>query len=95
VVNCRARTQTLLSQDLAVERALFGEAHVAHAPMWDTGRRKHPRRWSAAARFVPQALDEDDAARVLIHCQTGSLAPSWLPTQRSGCDTTPRMTQPV
>src|SRR5215813_2938258 len=50
VVNCRAGAETLLSQDLAVERALFGRAHVAHAPMWDTGRRQHPRRWSAAPR---------------------------------------------
>lgn len=72
VVNCRARAETLLSQDLAVERAVFGRAHVVHAPMWDTGRRQHPRRWSAAARFVVRALDEDATARVLIHCQAGS-----------------------
>src|SRR5215471_15733280 len=71
VVNCRAGAETLLSQDLAVERALFGQAHVAHAPMWDTGRRQHPRRWSAAARFVTRALDEDASARVLIHCHAG------------------------
>jgi len=71
VVNCRAGAETLLSQDLALERALFGLAHVAHAPMWDTGRRQHPRRWSAAARFVARALDEDAAARVLIHCHSG------------------------
>jgi len=54
VVNCRARVHTFLSQDLAVERALFGAARVAHAPMWDTGWRQHPRRWAAAARFVAQ-----------------------------------------
>jgi protein-tyrosine phosphatase len=71
VVNCRARVETLLSQDLAVERALFGKAHVVQAPMWDTGRRKHPRRWSAAARFVARVLDEDATARVLIHCKAG------------------------
>ena len=71
VVNCRASAQTLLSQDLAIERALFGRGHVAHAPMWDTGRRQHPRRWSAAARFVARALDEDATARVLIHCHSG------------------------
>ena len=72
VVNCRASAETLLSQDLAVERALFGRTRVVHAPMWDTGRRQHPRRWSAAARFVARALDEDATARVLIHCQAGS-----------------------
>lgn len=37
VVNCRAIVETLLSQDLAVERARLGRARVAHAPMWDTG----------------------------------------------------------
>jgi predicted protein tyrosine phosphatase len=71
VVNCRASAETWLFQDLAVERALFGRAHVVHAPMWDTGRRQHPRRWSAAARFVARALDQDPAARVLIHCFAG------------------------
>jgi len=72
VVNCRARLHTFLSQDLAVERALFGAARVAHAPMWDTGWRQHPRRWSAAARFVASALDEDTGAGVLVHCMGGS-----------------------
>jgi protein-tyrosine phosphatase len=72
VVNCRSNVETWLSQDLAVERALFGHAYVVHAPMFDTGRRQHPRRWSVAARFVASTLDEDDAARVLIHCQAGS-----------------------
>lgn len=71
IVNCRARAETVLYQDLAVERAVFGHARVAHAPMWDTGWRQHPRRWSAAARFVARALDEDAAARVLIHCKAG------------------------
>ena len=71
VVNCRARVETLLSQDLAVERVLFGRANVVHAPMWDTGWRKHPRRWSAAACFAARTLDEDAVARVLIHCQAG------------------------
>ena len=72
VVNCRARVETFLSQDLAVERAIFGRARVAHAPMWDTGWRQHPRRWSAAARFVVQVLDEDAATGVLVHCKAGS-----------------------
>ncbi len=72
VVNCRARVETLMAQDLALERALFGRANVAHAPMWDTGRRKHPRLWSAAARFAARALDDDAAAGVLIHCKAGS-----------------------
>jgi protein-tyrosine phosphatase len=71
VVNCRSSVETLLSQDLAVERALFDQAHVVHAPMWDTKRRQHPRRWSAAARFVARVLDEDATARVLIHCKAG------------------------
>jgi protein-tyrosine phosphatase len=71
-VNCRSSVETWLSQDLAVERALFGHAYVVHAPMWDTGRRQHPRRWSVAARFVADTLDEDAAAQVLIHCQAGS-----------------------
>ena len=72
IVNCRARLETLVSQDLAVERMLFGPAHVVHAPMWDTGWPQHPRRWSAAARFVARTLDEDARARVLIHCKAGS-----------------------
>lgn len=71
VVNCRASLETLVSQDLAVERMLFGRAHVVHAPMWDTGRRQHPRRWSAAARFVARTLDDDTEARELIHCEGG------------------------
>lgn len=71
VVNCRARVETLLTQDLAVERTLFGPANVVHAPMWDTGLRQHPRRWSAAARFAARTLDEHPTARVLIHCQAG------------------------
>jgi protein-tyrosine phosphatase len=71
VVNCRARLETLLGQDLAVEQALFGRERVVHAPMWDTGGRQPPRRWSAAARFVASTLDGDPAARVLIHCKAG------------------------
>jgi protein-tyrosine phosphatase len=71
VVNCRASWETLVSQELAVERALFGRARVVRAPMWDTGWRQHPKRWSAAAQFVARTLDEDPAARVLIHCKAG------------------------
>jgi protein-tyrosine phosphatase len=71
VVNCRASLETLLSQDLAIEQALFGRARVVHAPMWDTGWRQHPRRWSAAARFVVSTLNEDATARVLVHCMAG------------------------
>src|SRR5690349_2115938 len=52
VVNCRSVPQTWVSQDLAVERALFGAARVAHTPMWDSGRSQPPRLWSAAARFA-------------------------------------------
>jgi protein-tyrosine phosphatase len=71
VVNCRAGWETLVSQELAVERALFGPDRVVRAPMWDTGWRQHPRRWSRAALFVARTLDEDPAARVLIHCKAG------------------------
>jgi protein-tyrosine phosphatase len=71
VVNCRSRLQTVVSQDLAVERALFGRDRVAHAPMWDDGRPKPPALWAAAARFAAETLDADPDARVLIHCQAG------------------------
>jgi predicted protein tyrosine phosphatase len=71
VVNCRAAAQTWLSQDLAVERAVFGAGAVAHAPMWDNGRAQPPRRWSAAAEFAAATLDTRPDARVLIHCQQG------------------------
>jgi protein-tyrosine phosphatase len=71
VVNCRAHAQVLWSHDLAAERDVFGAAHVAHAPMWDSGRSQHPRRWADAASFAVKALDEDPRARVLIHCRRG------------------------
>jgi protein-tyrosine phosphatase len=70
VVNCRARLQTIVSGDLAVERALFGRDRVAHAGMWDDGRPKPPALWAHAARFAAEALD-DPGAGVLIHCQAG------------------------
>lgn len=71
VVNCRATVQTWISQDLAVERVVFGRSRVRHAPMWDSGRAQPPRLWAAAARFAADALDEDGDNRVLIHCQQG------------------------
>lgn len=71
VVNCRASWETFLSQELAIERRLFGRDRVVRAPMWDTGWRQHPRRWSAAARFAARTLDEDPQARVLVHCKAG------------------------
>jgi protein-tyrosine phosphatase len=71
VVNCRARLQTRLSGDLAVERALFGPSRVAVAPMWDNGHRQPPWRWAPAALFAARALEDDPEARVLIHCQQG------------------------
>jgi protein-tyrosine phosphatase len=71
VVNCRALAQTWLTRDLACERALFGRANVAHAPMWDFGQSQHPRRWSGAVHFAVRALESDTDARVLIHCQKG------------------------
>ena len=71
VVNCRATPQTWFSQDLSVERQLFGADRVAHAPMWDHGRRQPPKLWAPAALFAAEALESDPAARVLIHCQKG------------------------
>ena len=71
VVNCRARPQTWLSQDLALERLVFGPDRVVAAPMWDSGRPQPPALWLAAARFAATALDEDPSARVLVHCQQG------------------------
>ncbi len=71
IVNCRATLQTWVSGDLAVERALFGPSRVAHAPMWDSGRRQAPELWSPAARFAAEVLAEDEENRVLIHCQQG------------------------
>ncbi|MEW6581722.1 MAG: hypothetical protein AB1416_03055 [Actinomycetota bacterium] len=71
VVNCRALAQTRLSQDLAVERQVFGDDRVAHAPMWDHGSRQPAELWSPAAAFAAGVLDADPDARVLIHCQKG------------------------
>jgi len=71
VVNCRAGLQTFLSQDLAMERAVFGRANVYAAPMWDSGRPQHPLLWSAAAIWAAAALTDAPQARVLIHCQQG------------------------
>jgi protein-tyrosine phosphatase len=63
--------QTLVSRDLAAERALLGAARVAHAPLRDHGWSQPPRLWSAAALFAARVLDEDDGAGVLIHCHAG------------------------
>lgn len=71
VVNCRAGLQTLFSQDLAMERAIFGRSRVFAAPMWDSGRAQHPALWSAAAQWAATALDDDPQARVFVHCQQG------------------------
>jgi protein-tyrosine phosphatase len=71
VVNCRSLVQTLLSQDLGVERELLGTDMVAHAPMRDFGRPQPPELWSSAAVFAARVLSADVAARVLIHCQQG------------------------
>lgn len=70
VVNCRAMVQTLVTRDLVAERAVFGRSRVAHAPMWDLGRRQSPLLWRSAVRFAVRALDDPDA-RVLVHCQQG------------------------
>jgi protein-tyrosine phosphatase len=71
VVNCRADFQTRISQDLWAERQVLGADHVAHAPMWDHGRAQPARIWAPAARFAADALEQDPAAGVLIHCQQG------------------------
>jgi protein-tyrosine phosphatase len=71
VVNCRAHPQVLISQDLAVERAVFGADRVVHAPLWDSGRPQPPRLWAAAALVAADALDGDPQSRVFVHCQQG------------------------
>lgn len=71
VVNCRSTAQTWISQDLAVERALFGPERVVHVPLLDLGQVQHPRLWSAAAHFAADVLTSDPEARVLIHCHQG------------------------
>jgi protein-tyrosine phosphatase len=71
VVNCRSTAQTWISQDLAVERALFGPERVVHVPLLDLGQVQHPRLWSAAAHFAANVLTSDADARVFIHCHQG------------------------
>lgn len=71
IVNCRSRVQTRLSQDLALERELFGVTNVAHAPMWDFGRPQPPALWAAGALFAADALSRNPSARVLVHCHQG------------------------
>jgi len=70
IVNCRSSGQVWLARDLAIERALFGSDHVAHASLRDFGHRQNHRRWAPAAIFAVQALEDPDA-KVLIHCQKG------------------------
>jgi protein-tyrosine phosphatase len=71
VVNCRSVTQTRFSQDLAMERAVFGRSNVVHVPLRDFGQPQPPRRWAAGARFAVHALTADPTAAVLIHCHQG------------------------
>jgi len=71
LVVCRARPQTMFSQDLWAARKVLGKDNVVHAGMWDTGRPKDPEIWSDAALFAAEALHADPEARVLIHCQQG------------------------
>jgi protein-tyrosine phosphatase len=70
IVNCRARPQTWISQDLYAERATFGEARVIHAAMYDFGRLQPAALWTKAALFAAAALEDPDV-RVLIHCHGG------------------------
>ena len=71
VVNCRARLQTWVSQDLSAERAIFGAGKVVHAPMWDTGQFQPSALWATAALFAAATIEDDPRAGVLIHCQQG------------------------
>ena len=71
VVNCRSREEALLGGDLAAERAAFGVARVAHAPMRDLGWGQRPRLWARAVLFAAGVLDDQLEARVLIHCTAG------------------------
>jgi protein-tyrosine phosphatase len=71
VVTCRTHAQVWLRGDLAAERAVFGAARVAHAPMRDLGLGRRPRLWAAAACFAARVLGEQPQARVLIHCSAG------------------------
>jgi protein-tyrosine phosphatase len=71
VVNCRSREEARMGGDLAAERTAFGAARVAHAPMRDLGLRQRPRLWAQAALFAARVLDDQPAARVLIHCTAG------------------------
>lgn len=89
VVNCRARAQTWISQDLFMERSLFGRDRVAHAPMWDSGRAQPVDLWSAAVTFAVSALEQDPQAGVLIHCQQGrrrSVMVAYAVLRRRGLD---------
>jgi protein-tyrosine phosphatase len=71
IVNCRSVVQTVVSRDLAAERALLGAGRVVHAPLRDHGWSQSPRLWSAAALFAAGVLDQDREAGVLIHCHGG------------------------
>jgi len=71
VVNCRTHGPVWLRGDLAAERAVFGVARVAHAPMRDLGLGQRPRLWAAAACFTARVLGDQPQARVLIHCSAG------------------------
>lgn len=71
VVNCRARPQTWISQDLTAARVTFGARRVVHAPMWDTRQIQPATLWANAAIFAATTLRDDQRAKVLIHCQHG------------------------
>lgn len=71
VVNCRPRLDVWWTGDLRAERAAFGRARVAHAPMQDHGWRQRPAAWAGAAGFAVRVLDDQPEARVLIHCTAG------------------------
>jgi protein-tyrosine phosphatase len=71
VVNCRPRLDVWWAGDLTAERAAFGPAQVAHAPMQDHGLRQRPALWAPAACFAARVLDDQPQAEVLIHCTAG------------------------
>lgn len=96
VVNCRAIVETLLSQDLAVERARLGQG--ARGPCADVGHRggasirdggpTRPASWCACSMRTPRRAFSSTA-------WVAAIVLSSLPMQPFGCAVTRRMAQPA
>ena len=89
VVNCRAQFQTRISQDLWAEREVFGDDHVAHAPMWDHGRA--PAVAALGARGPLRGRRARGGPRRPACSSTASRAGGarrWSPTPSCGCAAT-------